>query len=121
MGRSIRPFHHLMKKRTRDGIYYDLRESPFQFRSGSVIFYFSSSLNLQRFNERLPKRQSTVNGYLSKLFGFEIEAGHITEIHLYTKIEMRGFLMSRETSRGLEFICQINDLRLNGGTPTKKN
>ena len=107
--------------KTRDGIYYNLHESPFQFRSGSVNYHFSSKFNLQRFTQRLPERRSSIKTYLSKLFGFEIEAGHITEIHLYTKIEMRGFLMSRETSRGLEFICQINDLRLNGGTPTKKN
>ena len=107
--------------KTRNGIYYNLYESPYQFRSDSLCFYFSSQFNLNRFNQQLPKRKSSIKTYLSKLFGFEIEATHLAEVHLYAKIEKRGFLMSRETSRGLELICQINDLLLNGGIPTKKN
>lgn len=107
--------------KTKKGIYYNLNESPFQFRSGSVNFYFSSLFNLNRFTKQLPDRSFVIKTYLSDLYGFEIDCDHLAEIHLYSKIEKRGFLMGRETSRGLELICQISDLRLSGGTPTKKN
>lgn len=107
--------------KTRRGIYYDLSQSPYQFRSNSVTYHFSSSLNLKRFADRLEGRRTTIMTYLTKLFGFEIKADHLAEVHLYLKVEKRGFLISRETPRGMEIICHQTDLSLSGGTPMKKN
>lgn len=106
---------------TRNGIIRELRLSPYQYRSGSLTFYFSSQLHLRRFNDRIKGHQQTIAESLTRRFKFQVDADRLAEVHLYLDIESRGFFITRETPAGLETVCHPNDLRLSGGTVMKKN
>jgi hypothetical protein len=106
---------------TRNGIIRELRLSPYQYRSGSLTFYFSSQLHLRRFNDRIKGHQQTIAESLTRRFKFRVDADRLAEVHLYMDVESRGFFITRETPAGLETLCHPNDLKLSGGTVMKKN
>lgn len=83
--------------KTRNGIYNQLEESNIdyvvEYDSHKITFTFSSQFNKNRFIERLKSSREYFNESLSKRFGCHIALDELCDIHLYSIIEKRGFLI----------------------------
>ena len=106
---------------TRAGVCYDLPNSPYHvtisYGDQNVKFMFSSKLNADKFKDRLILNRKDRNGMLSKQFGFEIEYDILCDIHLYNKIEKRGFYISAN-GKGLEW---KEEVKLDGMILTRRS
>ena len=84
-----------MVKLTRNGVCYDLRNTPYkhtvEYNDSKTIFSFSSELNKERFVNRLNENRKTMNSSLSNKYGVIVELNKLADIDLYTKTEKRGF------------------------------
>ena len=79
---------------TKDGVCYDLHESPFTADVDGYTFHFSSRPHREKFLDRLDAETAAVNGSLTRRFGFEVHARPWAALRLYRKIETRGFLVA---------------------------
>lgn len=84
-----------MVKLTRNGVCYDLRNSPYkhtcQYGESNIVFHFSSELNRKRFEERVLDNRQTINTSLTNRFNMRIKINKLADIDLYSKVEKRGF------------------------------
>ena len=84
-----------MVKLTRNGICYDLSNTPYKqtvdYGDSKTIFSFSSELNRERFNNRIGENRKAINNSLSNRFNMIVELNKLADIDLYTKVEKRGF------------------------------
>lgn len=103
---------------TRNGICYDLKESPYYINLRDYTMYFSSKFNRDRFLRDEKKERDRLNESMSKRFGFDVNMDNIAFIRLYTKIEKRGFYI--KTKNGSEVTCQ-ESLKFAGLRVKKKN
>lgn len=104
---------------SRRGIVNDLKESPFMKKiiyasNNYIVFFFSSKLYKEKFEERLEENRKKINESLSNRFGFKIENDVLCDIKLYINIEKRGFLLKNH-KEGFE--C-LRNIRLDGKRPT---
>ena len=90
---------------SRNGVYYDLNLSNFRFKSGNLIFVFSSKLHLENFKKKYKENRDIINYSLSKRFKCKVDVSQLADVVLYRKIEKRGFLIV--TIEGKQ-ICQNN-------------
>ena len=100
-------------KMTRNGICYDLSQSPYVYSLSypqEVEYRFSSELNMNKFIERLEINRASINESLSKRFKVEVRYNILCDFMLYTKVEKRGFYMVVE---GREALWQ-NEVKLEG-------
>lgn len=84
-----------MVKLTRNGICYDLSNTPYKitvdYGDSKTIFNFSSELNKDKFTNRLEENRKAVGSSLSNRFKMVIELNKLADIDLYSKVERRGF------------------------------
>lgn len=81
-----------MGYKSNKNIYYDLRKSPFIYMySDEIHFYFSSKLNIIKFTERIKDFTETMDNALKSRYHVSIDSSLLSTIHLYQKIEKRGF------------------------------
>lgn len=111
-----------MAKLTRDGICYDLPNSPYflkvQYQDNKYVIYkFSSTKNLEKFKNKLEENREKINDSLSKRFKFEIVINFICDVTLYKNVESRGFSIF---SNGVLIEC-LENLKLSGVEVMKKN
>ena len=104
---------------TRDGIFYNLKESHHTYVMDGYTFYFSSSNHVKKFKENVSKEISSINSSLTNRFGHSVQLDILGIIRRYTKVETRGFLIYDSIS-GVWFEC-LNQITLNGERLTKKN
>lgn len=90
---------------SRNGVYYDLNLSNFRYKSGNLIFVFSSKLHLDSFKKKYKENRDIINYSLSKRFKCKVDVSQLADVVLYRKIETRGFLIV--TIEGNQ-ICQNN-------------
>ena len=81
---------------TRRNIFYNLEESCFKFKIENVVFYFSSKLHLQKFIISYSKNIVEINNSLSNRFKFKLNLKWVGILQTYTKIETRGFYLTKE-------------------------
>lgn len=77
--------------KTKRGIYYDLKESEYVFKYGSLTFYFSSNLYRKNFEERIDYYLKSETMKLNNKYQCKLEANEMFALNLYKNIEKRGF------------------------------
>ena len=84
-----------MVKLTRNGVCYDLRNTPYKhtvdYGDYKIVFSFSSELNRKRFAEKLIDNRIIINTSLSNRFKMKVKLNKMADIDLYNKVEKRGF------------------------------
>lgn len=99
-------------------IYHNIEESKFSFDTGSMIFFFSSELYLNKFRERVESNREELKFKLSSRYNIDFEAIDYFDIILYDKIEKRGFKIL--SKGGVKYSC-LNNIRLDGVIRMLKN
>ena len=106
---------------TRDGIAYNLEESPYtytmEYGYERLMFHFSSELYLSKFCERYIKNREEVNNSLTKRFKIEITNNMLADLRLYANIEKRGFYIASINGS----VTCLSDIRLDGLALITKN
>ena len=99
---------------TRHGVCYNLKETPYkvkiQYNNDIIIYHFSTTSNIERFQNKLQDNRDKINESLSKRFNIELENDKLCDLRLYTMIEKRGFFIECG-ERNYE--C-LSNLKLNG-------
>ena len=97
--------------KTYRGVYYNLKESEFTYTYENLTFYFSSVFNLTRFIKRYPALISDELLKLKAKYDCIIYADYIVILHLYKKLEKRGFYVlykDKELDKNYCFKCELN-------------
>lgn len=89
---------------TKNGICYDLKDSPYFCFVGFYKFFFSSPAHLNRFKVGLEANRDWLNDSMTRRFKFEMQMDLLADFTLYRKIETRGFRISDEMT-GDVFEC----------------
>ena len=89
---------------TKNGICYDLKNSPYFCSVGFYTFFFSSPAHLNKFKEGLEANREWLNDSMTRRFKFNMSLGVLADLSLYRKIETRGFLIINE-STGVAYEC----------------
>lgn len=103
---------------TRNGICYDLKNSPYFIKLKECTLFFSSSYNKDRFLQREKEERSRINESLSNRFKTNINVDYLAFINLYASIEKRGFYIL--TKKKEEITC-LKHLKFDGLNLKKKN
>lgn len=105
---------------TRNGIYYDLRESIFIFNSGDgdkeIEMRFSSLRNLQRYLLGFEEHTENIDRKLSNMLGIDVHNEAMGLLSYYFQIEKRGCYIRV----GEEVILWQNEVSLQGENVTRK-
>ena len=105
---------------TRNGIYYDLRESIFIFNTGDldkeIELRFSSLRNLQRYLLGVEEHIENIDKKLSKMLGIEVHNETMGLLSYYFQIEKRGCYIRA----GEEVILWQTEVTLQGENVTRK-
>lgn len=105
---------------TRNGIYYDLRESIFIFNTGDldqeIELRFSSLRNLQRYLLGVEEHIENIDKKLSNTLGIEVHNETMGLLSYYFQIEKRGCYIRV----GEEVILWQNEVSLQGENVTRK-
>ncbi|MDP4120849.1 MAG: hypothetical protein Q8876_07345 [Bacillota bacterium] len=78
---------------TKNGIVYDLENSPYTHKINNVEFMFSSKLHRHKFKDRLVINRINFQEKFTKKYGIEIDTTLLADVLLYDSIETRGFLL----------------------------
>lgn len=92
---------------TKNGICYDLKNSPYFCFVGFYKFFFSSPAHLNRFKVGLETNRDWLNDSMTRRFKFNMNLDVLADFSLYRKIETRGFLIINE-STGVAYECPEN-------------
>lgn len=105
---------------TRNGIFYDLRESIFIFNTGDldkeIELRFSSLRNLQRYLLGVEEHVENIDKKLSNMLGIEVHNDTMGLLSYYFQIEKRGCYIRV----GEEVILWQNEVSLQGENVTRK-
>lgn len=78
---------------TRNGIVYNLEESPYNYTLYGITYYFSSTNHKLKFMEEFKQNRIILELSLERRFGVEFNVKQLADLHLYSRIETRGFLI----------------------------
>lgn len=78
---------------SRNGIYYNLIESPWKLSRHGMIFYFSSETHYNRFLREVDKRERQMTETMSHRVGCFVNMEIPACVQLYRQVEQRGFLV----------------------------
>ena len=92
---------------TKNGICYDLKNSPYFCSVGFYKFFFSSPAHLVKFRKGLEANREWLNDSMTRRFKFNMDMELLADFSLYRKIETRGFLIINE-STGVAYECAEN-------------
>ncbi len=105
---------------TRNGIFYDLRESIFIFNAGEgdkeIELRFSSMRNLQRYILGVEEHTENIDKKLSNMLGVDVHSETMGLLSYYFQIERRGCYIRT----GKEIILWQNEVSLQGENVTRK-
>lgn len=79
---------------TKNGICYNLDESPFVCSTPFFEYRFSSGKHLEKFRENAEKRKAWLNDSMSRRFHIDVDMEILAELQLYVQVETRGFYVS---------------------------
>lgn len=88
---------------TKDGIVYNLKETPYIISVGKYEYHFSSLKHLQKWAKGLTQNRIEISRSLSNRFKIPVEVLALADLALYKKIETRGFYV---LEGGVE-VCQF--------------
>lgn len=78
---------------SRNGIFYNLSESPWRLSRHGMIFYFSSETHYNRFLREVDKRERQMTETMSHRVGCFVNMEIPACVQLYRQVEQRGFLV----------------------------
>lgn len=79
---------------TKNGICYDLENSPFICATPFFEYRFSSGTHLRKFKDNVDSRKSWLNDSMSRRFHIDVDMEILAELQLYMQVETRGFYVS---------------------------
>lgn len=86
---------------TKNGVCYDLPNSPFVYEWRGMAYFFSSRNHMEKFLREVRKREEWLNDSLSRRFKCTVYLPILADVQLYTQIETRGFYIS---CKGTEYV-----------------
>lgn len=86
---------------TRNGVCYDLPNSPYTFEWRGIVWFFSSNAHRSKFIHGVRDRELWLDDSLSRRFRCTIHLPIVADVQLYTQIEKRGFYA--QTNDGAEY------------------
>ena len=86
---------------TKNGVCYNLEESPYSYEWRGIVYFFSSAPHMMKFKREIIKREAWLDDSLSKRFKCTIHLPILADIQLYTMVETRGFFI--QTNDGMEY------------------
>jgi hypothetical protein len=89
---------------TKNGICYDLKNSPYFCYTDFFTFFFSSPAHLTKFRRELEANRGWLNDSMTRRFKFNMSLDVLADFSLYRKIETRGFLIINELT-GVAYEC----------------
>lgn len=92
---------------TKNGVVYDLSNTPFIGSYGNYDFAFSSATHLVKFNDKISIRVPWLNNSFSKRFHVTIDVSILAVLQLYMQVETRGFRIY-DNARGRFYLCPEN-------------
>lgn len=84
---------------TRNGVCYDLRDTPYTHEYAGYRFHFSSEYHRRNFAAKVLIREQWLSDSLTRRFKFRVDASIIAIFQLYRQIETRGFYVVSVTGR----------------------
>jgi len=93
-------------------IFYNILESEYTFETNNLIFYFSSTLYLEKFMERYFDNRIEMCYRLSSRYNIAFDCDDYFDTILYSSIEKRGFRIYDKKSE-VFFKC-LNKVKLDG-------
>ena len=85
---------------TRNGIAYNLKESPYRlevpYKGYSLLYVFSAERYKKKFYDEFIENREKISESLSKRFGFQVHNDLLSDLRLYVAIEKRGFLVMKD-------------------------
>lgn len=78
---------------SRNGVYYNLEESPWRVSRHGMILYFSTETHYNRFLREIDKRERQMTSTMSNRIGCFVNMEVPACIQLYRQVEQRGFLI----------------------------
>lgn len=97
---------------TRNGVCYDVENSPFWEEVGGFRFYFSSETHRKNFFAKAKVKELWLTDSLTRRFHFEVDASVLALFQLYWQIETRGFYIVSEC--GCEY-RSLEDVKMKVG------
>lgn len=76
---------------TKNGVCYDIRNSPFKVEVMGFEFYFSTQLHAVNFSEKWFMKVDWLNDSMHRRFKVNMSLGELALFQLYMQIEKRGF------------------------------
>lgn len=86
---------------TKNGICYDLSESPYWYEWRGFTYYFSSPSHLRKFASEVRSKELWLNDSFNRRFKFTFYVDSLADLNLYRQIETRGFRVV--TNDGMEY------------------
>ena len=115
---------------SRNGIFYNLIESPWKLSRHGMIFYFSSETHYNRFLREVDKRERQMTETMTHRIGCFVNMEIPACVQLYRQVEQRGFLVrieldNKSTEEVIEHVIYgkgvyatcLEHLELDGLTP----
>ena len=91
------------------GVYYNLKESEYEYSIDSYIFVFSSLFYLNSFKENLEEYIAFEQNKIKNKLKCNIDLRELILINRYKQIEKRGFLVyyNDKEIKDYKFICNL--------------
>lgn len=81
---------------TKNGIEFNLNKSNYKYKKGTITFYFSSKLYLEKFKNNVDEYIENESRKIKAKYKVEIGLYYYFMVAFYCKIEKRGFLIKYE-------------------------
>lgn len=91
---------------TRNGIVYDLQDSPYNVNTCGITFYFSSESHRSKFENMYVDNLEFMQNSMFKRFKFILDIEPVYALFFYKKIETRGFYIEYQ-GRGYKWLKSI--------------
>lgn len=91
------------------GIYYNLKESEYEYSIDNFIFVFSSLFYLNLFKSNIEEDLSFEQNKINNKLKCNVDLRELILINRYKQIEKRGFLVyyNDKEIRDYKFICKL--------------
>lgn len=82
-----------MAELTKNGVCYNLPESPYYTVTEHFTFYFSNIYHKRKFDGGLIAKQEWLSDSLTRRFKLRMTADDLAALHFYRQVETRGFFV----------------------------
>lgn len=76
---------------SKNGVCYNLPETPFIYEWRGLRYHFSSASHRDKYVDNVRKKEMWINDSLSRRFKCTVDLPLLADIQLYTQVESRGF------------------------------